>query len=67
MEKVIEWCTHHKSDPPSANDDGSRYKSTDVEKWDRQFMLVNNTMLFDIIQVRLVHYGFCHTFVIIAD
>ncbi|RMZ90770.1 hypothetical protein DV736_g2012, partial [Chaetothyriales sp. CBS 134916] len=51
LKKVIEWCQHHKSDPPSANEDESdtRKKSTDIEEWDQKFMQVDQEMLFEII------------------
>ncbi|MCJ1331302.1 hypothetical protein MMC10_007991 [Thelotrema lepadinum] len=51
MNKVIEWCTHHKNDPPTSQDDDSdsRKKSTDIEEWDQKFMQVDQEMLFEII------------------
>lgn len=54
MNKVIEWCTHHRSDPPAANDDDtdSRKKTTDIDEWDQKFMQVDQEMLFEIILVR---------------
>ena len=53
MNKVIEWCTHHKNDPPTSQDDDSdsRKKSTDIEEWDQKFMQVDQEMLFEIILV----------------
>ena len=53
LKKVIEWCQHHKNDPPSANDDDSdsRKKTTDIEEWDQKFMQVDQEMLFEIILV----------------
>lgn len=54
LKKVIEWCTHHRNDPPSAADEDadSRKKSTDIEEWDQKFMQVDQEMLFEIILVR---------------
>jgi len=51
LKKVIEWCEHHKADPPSANDDesDSRKRSSDIEEWDQKFMQVDQEMLFEII------------------
>jgi len=51
LKKVIEWCSHHRSDPPqSAEDDSdSRKKTTDIEEWDQKFMQVDQEMLFEII------------------
>ena len=52
---MIEWCVHHKGDPPAANDDDadSRKKTTDIEEWDQKFMQVDQEMLFEIILVGL--------------
>merc|ERR1712169_45348 len=51
LKKVIEWCQHHKHDPPSSNEDDSdsRKKTTDIEEWDQKFMQVDQEMLFEII------------------
>ncbi|EZF28032.1 E3 ubiquitin ligase complex SCF subunit sconC [Trichophyton rubrum D6] len=54
LKKVIEWCEHHKGDPPSTGDDDvdSRRKTTDIDEWDQKFMQVDQEMLFEIILVR---------------
>ena len=54
MRKVIEWCEHHRNDPPQAQDDESdaRKKTTDIEEWDQKFMQVDQEMLFEVILVR---------------
>ncbi|KAH7272564.1 E3 ubiquitin ligase complex SCF subunit scon-3 [Fusarium solani] len=51
LRKVIEWCDHHRGDPPQAADDESdaRKKTTDIEEWDQKFMQVDQEMLFEII------------------
>ncbi|KAF3038110.1 hypothetical protein E8E12_004513 [Didymella heteroderae] len=51
MKKVLEWCTHHRNDPPASQDDDSdsRKKSTDIDEWDQKFMQVDQEMLFEII------------------
>jgi hypothetical protein len=53
LKKVIEWCEHHKNDPPAPSDDDSdsRKKTTDIEEWDQKFMQVDQEMLFEIILV----------------
>lgn len=53
LKKVIEWCEHHKADPPATNEDDadSRKKTTDIEEWDQKFMQVDQEMLFEIILV----------------
>lgn len=50
---MIEWCEHHRNDPPSTNDEDSdnRKKTTDIEDWDQKFMQVDQEMLFEIILV----------------
>ena len=60
MKKVLEWCEHHRNDPPASQDDDSdsRKKSTDIDEWDQKFMQVDQEMLFEIILVRLVPYPF---------
>jgi hypothetical protein len=54
MKKVLEWCDHHRNDPPASQDDDSdsRKKSTDIDEWDQKFMQVDQEMLFEIILVR---------------
>jgi len=51
LKKVIEWCDHHKTDPPASADDDSdsRKKTTDIDEWDQKFMQVDQEMLFEII------------------
>ncbi|KAJ4337625.1 hypothetical protein N0V87_004581 [Didymella glomerata] len=51
MKKVLEWCGHHRNDPPASQDDDSdsRKKSTDIDEWDQKFMQVDQEMLFEII------------------
>ncbi|KAI9818549.1 MAG: hypothetical protein M1827_000608 [Pycnora praestabilis] len=51
LKKVIEWCVHHKGDPPASADDDSdsRKKTTDIDEWDQKFMQVDQEMLFEII------------------
>jgi len=53
LNKVIEWCTHHRNDPlPAADDDvdtRTSKKSTEIDEWDQKFMQVDQEMLFEII------------------
>ena len=53
LKKVIEWCQHHRGDPPTTADDDSdsRKKTTDIDEWDQKFMQVDQEMLFEIILV----------------
>ncbi|CAA90635.2 Skp1-related protein [Caenorhabditis elegans] len=47
MRKVIEWCDHHKHDPPY---DESEPETNDIPDWDASFLMVRHNMLFDIIR-----------------
>lgn len=51
LQKIIEWCEHHRNDPlPTAEDDNeSRKKTTDIDEWDQKYMQVDQEMLFEII------------------
>ena len=57
LKKVLEWCQHHRNDPPedpnTTNNDSmtanTRRKSTDIDDWDQKFMQVDQEMLFEII------------------
>ena len=53
LSKIIEWCEHHRNDPPAdaTEENESRRKSTDIEEWDQKFMQVDQEMLFEIILV----------------
>ena len=50
---MIEWCEHHRNDPPPAPDDESdaRKKSSEIPEWDQKFMQVDQELLFEIILV----------------
>ncbi|KAL8843131.1 MAG: hypothetical protein Q9170_000261 [Blastenia crenularia] len=51
LRKVVDWCTHHRADPPATAEDesDSRKKTTDIDEWDQKFMQVDQEMLFEII------------------
>ncbi|KAJ1335072.1 S-phase kinase-associated protein 1 [Microdochium nivale] len=53
LRKVIEWCEHHRNDPPSTNEEetDNRKKTTEIEEWDQKYMQVDQEMLFEIILV----------------
>lgn len=49
LQKVIEWAEHHKdSNFPDEDDDDSR-KSAPIDSWDREFLKVDQEMLYEII------------------
>ena len=59
LRKVIEWCTHHKSDPASTGEEeDSRRRTTDIDEWDQKFMQVDQEMLFEIILVSFFFFFF---------
>uniref|UniRef100_A0A1I7TN87 Skp1-related protein n=1 Tax=Caenorhabditis tropicalis TaxID=1561998 RepID=A0A1I7TN87_9PELO len=47
LRKVIEWCDHHKFDPPF---DESAPDSGELPDWDANFLMVRHRLLFDIIR-----------------
>ncbi|CBQ69042.1 probable negative regulator sulfur controller-3 [Sporisorium reilianum SRZ2] len=51
LKKVLEYCSHHRSDPPAPADDAeeSRRRTTDISDWDAKFIQVDQEMLFEII------------------
>ncbi|KAN0078530.1 Skp1 family, dimerization domain containing protein [Elaphomyces granulatus] len=61
LEKVLEWCSHHRNDPRQGEDEGrpetanyeadrERRKTTEIGEWDQSFIQVDLEMLFEIIQ-----------------
>ena len=52
MEKMIEWCTHHKDDPPPPEDDEDAMFNDEIEEWDQNFLKMEDGTLFDLILVR---------------
>lgn len=51
LEKILEWCEHHRNDPPPTADEDteSRKKTTEIDEWDQKYMQVDQEMLFEII------------------
>ncbi|KAI8987405.1 E3 ubiquitin ligase complex SCF subunit sconC [Mycotypha africana] len=47
LKKVIEWCTHHRDDPITTDEQERR--NTDIDEWDQKYMEVDQETLFDII------------------
>ncbi|KAI8367989.1 E3 ubiquitin ligase complex SCF subunit sconC [Choanephora cucurbitarum] len=47
LTKVIEWCTHHRDDPVTQDDQERR--NTDIDEWDQKYMEVDQETLFDVI------------------
>lgn len=49
LAKVIEWCTHHKNTVFPDDDDEDARKSAPVDEWDKNFLNVDQEMLYEII------------------
>ncbi|MCG8711194.1 hypothetical protein JHU04_004595, partial [Brenneria sp. 4F2] len=50
LQKVIEWAEYHRDSTfPDEDDDDSR-KSAPMDSWDREFLKVDQEMLYEIIQ-----------------
>jgi S-phase kinase-associated protein 1 len=47
---VIEYCKHHKDDPPPVAEDEAKAKSSDdIDDWDKEFINVDQGTLFEVI------------------
>uniref|UniRef100_A0A8C5XMI7 S-phase kinase-associated protein 1 n=1 Tax=Microcebus murinus TaxID=30608 RepID=A0A8C5XMI7_MICMU len=47
LKKVIQWCTHHRDDPPHPEDNKNKEKRTDdIPVWDQEFLQVDQGTLF---------------------
>ena len=49
LSKVLEWCTHHKNSVFPDDDDEDARKSAPVDEWDKNFLKVDQEMLYEII------------------
>ncbi|RHZ57031.1 hypothetical protein Glove_395g44 [Diversispora epigaea] len=49
LTKVIEYCTHHKDDPPVSHEDEFKKGSEDIDDWDAEFCKVDQGTLFELI------------------
>lgn len=49
MNKVLEWCTHHKDTAFSDDDDDDARRASPVDEWDKNFLKVDQEMLYEII------------------
>jgi S-phase kinase-associated protein 1 len=51
LQRVIEWCTHHRNDPAPTQDDDTKQQKTsdDIEEWDAEFVKVDQGTLFELI------------------
>merc|ERR1712183_809528 len=50
LKKVIQWATHHKSDPSPPEDDENKERRTDdISAWDSEFLKLDQGILFELI------------------
>ncbi|CUM64002.1 uncharacterized protein PRCAT00001590001 [Priceomyces carsonii] len=49
LSKVLEWCEHHKNTIFPDDDDEDARKSAPVDEWDKNFLKVDQEMLYEII------------------
>lgn len=49
LEKVLQWCKHHKDTTFPDDDDEDARKSAPVDEWDKNFLKVDQEMLYEII------------------
>lgn len=49
--QVLDYCSHHRADPPPPADEAeeSRKRTTEISDWDSKFIQVDQEMLFEII------------------
>ncbi|KAF0482749.1 E3 ubiquitin ligase complex SCF subunit sconC [Gigaspora margarita] len=49
LNKVIDYCTHHRDDPFVSQEDDSKKVSDDIDDWDAEFCKVDQGTLFELI------------------
>ena len=50
LQRVIQWASYHKDDPPAVEDDENKEKRTDdISSWDADFLKVDQGTLFELI------------------
>jgi len=60
MEKLIEWCTQHVDDLPpppviEGEEDLSMFND-EIGEWDQEFLKMEDSVLFDLILVRMFFF-----------
>lgn len=48
LAKVLEWCEHHKNTVFNDDDDEDAQKTAPVDEWDKNFLKVDQEMLYEI-------------------
>lgn len=49
LEKVIQWCEHHKEDPVVLEERAEEKRTDDIAPWDQEFCQVDQSTLFELI------------------
>ncbi|XP_019866198.2 S-phase kinase-associated protein 1 [Aethina tumida] len=49
LQKIIDWATYHKDDPPLPEDEGKERISDDILEWDAKFLQDDHLTIFDLI------------------
>lgn len=49
LNKIIEWCKHHKNDAQVADDEETERRTDDIPTWDQEFLKVDQGTLFELI------------------
>lgn len=49
LDKIIEWCKHHKNDAQVADDEETERRTDDIPTWDQEFLKVDQGTLFELI------------------
>ena len=49
LQKIIDYCEHHKDDPPRTAADDELQRREEIDAWDNQFLALDHGTLFDVI------------------
>jgi len=49
LQKVIDWCRHHRNEEPYQESDETVKRSDDIPQWDQEFLKVDQGTLFELI------------------
>ena len=50
LAKVLEWCEHHRNSEVPDDDDDDAKKTAPIDEWDKNFLKVDQEMLYEIMQ-----------------
>lgn len=49
LDKIVEWCRHHKDEFKEYENDDEKYRNADIDEWNKKYMEVDQETLFNII------------------